>query len=80
MTKIFRVVEELDDKRYAYNQRYDYDEDALEKSFKEGCEHGYRKAMRELEDYNERGGRTSQRVSYKEGFEEKMERLRKRFG
>lgn len=26
----------------------------LERAFKEGCEHGYKKAMREAESYNER--------------------------
>lgn len=52
-----------------YNQR---DEDKLfEKAFKEGCEHGYKKAMREAH-YDERR-------SYNEGFEEKIEKLKRKY-
>ena len=46
----------------------------LERAFKEGCEHGYKKAMREAESYNERKTHT-----YNEGFEEKIERLKKKY-
>lgn len=47
----------------------------LEKAFKEGCEHGYRKAMREIDGYNERASRTN----YRESFEEKMEKLKRKY-
>ena len=36
--------------------------------------HGYKKAMREIEGYNERKSHT-----YSEGFEEKIERLKKKY-
>lgn len=68
MGKIFRIIDEADDYQKGYNQR----ESELEKAFKEGCEHGYNKAMRELEGYNER-------KHYNEGFEEKIEKLRKKY-
>ncbi len=82
MAKIFHTVGEPEDRSYDqrggsydYNQR-GYDEDRmLEMAFKKGCEHGYEKAMRELEGYNERGGR----IHFKEGFEEKIERLKERY-
>ena len=87
MAKIFHTVGEPEkrgyeyrnyeerDSEYAYNQK-SYDEDhILEKAFKEGCEHGYHKAMRELEGYNERGGR----IHFKEDFEEKIERLKEKY-
>nr|DAN95532.1 MAG TPA: hypothetical protein [Crassvirales sp.] len=52
------------------------DEDyMLEKAFKEGCEHGYRKAMREA-GFDERGG---YRKNYREGFEEKIEKLKEKY-
>lgn len=56
-------------------------EEMLEKAFKEGCEHGYKKAMRELEGYNERSGRIGigSRTSYREGFEEKIEKLKRKY-
>jgi len=76
MGKIFRVIDEADD--YMYNQRgysqRESDERMLEKAFKEGCEHGYKKAMRELEGYGERSSH-----AFREGFEEKLERLKKRY-
>ncbi len=50
-------------------------EDALlEKAFKEGCSHGYKKAAREFSGYNERKPHV-----YNEGFEEKIERLKKKY-
>jgi hypothetical protein len=79
MAKIFHVIDEMEEKSYGYNQRYDEDK-MMEKAFKEGYEHGYKKAMREFEEYQERGGRMAQRVNYKEGFEEKIEKLKKKFG
>jgi flagellar biosynthesis/type III secretory pathway protein FliH len=57
----------------------DEEDKVLEKAFKEGYEHGYKKAMRDLEEYNERGHKMSQRINYREGFEEKIERLKKKF-
>lgn len=85
MAKIFHVMDEHDDRGYDYNERsYGHHEDEdkmLEKAFKEGCEHGYKKAMRDLEAYNERGGRMSggSRIHYKEGFEEKIEKLKEKY-
>lgn len=78
MAKIFHTVES--DEReygrgYGYNQRSHDEEHMLEKAFKEGCEHGYHKAMRELEGYNERGGR----IHFREDFEEKIERLKEKY-
>lgn len=51
------------------------DEELIEKAFKEGHENGYRKAMRELGVLGERGGR----IHFKEGFEEKIERLKEKY-
>lgn len=77
MGKIYHIAEDdrmFDSKGYGYNQR-GHEEEMLEKAFKEGCEHGYNKAMKELEGYNERGGR----IHFKEGFEEKIERLKEKY-
>ena len=71
MGRIFRIVDEAEG--YSYNQRESEDK-MLERAFKEGCDYGYRKAMREAEDYNERKIHT-----YNEGFEEKIERLKKKY-
>lgn len=79
MAKIFHVIDEMEEKKYAYNQRHDDEESVMEKAFKEGYNHGYKKAMRDLEEYNERGHRMPNRINYKEGFEEKIERLKKKF-
>lgn len=79
MAKIFHVLDEMEEKGHAYNQRYDDEDKVLEKAFKEGYEHGYKKAMRDLEEYNERGAKAAHRVNYREGFEEKIERLKKKF-
>ena len=73
MGRIFHIVDEAEDYQRGYNQR-ESDDKMLERAFKEGCEHGYKKAMREIEDYNERKTRT-----YNEGFEEKIERLKKKY-
>lgn len=77
MAKIFHMTEGHEGYDERYGQREDMDH-MLEKAFKEGCEHGYKKAMRELESYNERGSRMG-RVSYKEGFEEKIEKLKEKY-
>lgn len=77
MAKIFQIADEFDERGFEGDDRM------LEKAFKEGCEHGYKKAMRELEGFNERGGRgggrASYRTSYKEGFEEKIEKLKEKY-
>ena len=54
--------------------RREDDDYMLEKAFKEGCEHGYRKAMREA-GFDERGGYS--RGNYREGFEEKLKNSEK---
>lgn len=73
MGKIYHITEDFSERRGGF--REEDDERMLEKAFKEGCEHGYKKAMRELEGYNERGGRTN----YREGFEEKIKRLKEMY-
>lgn len=73
MGRIFHIVDEAEDYQRGYNQR-ESDDKMLERAFREGCEHGYKKAMREIEGYNERKTRT-----YNEGFEEKIERLKKKY-
>lgn len=81
MGRIFHITdEELDYEGYGrgFGRREVDEERLLEKAFKEGCEHGYKKAMRELEGFNERS-RTSRPVSYREGFEEKLERIKRKF-
>ena len=76
MAKIFHIMDEVDERGYGQRGSYEYhDEALLEKAFKQGCEHGYNKAMRELEGYNERGGR----IHFKEDFEEKIERLKEKY-
>lgn len=67
MRRIYYIDGEYD----KYNQRED--SEILEKAFKEGCEHGYKKAMRELESYSEK------KTHYNEGFEEKIEKLKRKF-
>lgn len=78
MAKIFHTVGEPDERGYdqrGYNQRGYDDDTMLERAFEEGCKHGYHKAMREFEGFNERGGR----IHFKEGFEEKIERLKEKY-
>lgn len=82
MAKIFQITDEYEERGYGQRGYGHEDEDnLLEKAFKEGCEHGYRKAMRELEGYNERGGRLGGglRIHYKEGFEEKIEKFKEKY-
>lgn len=79
MAKIFHTVGEPEERDYDrggynYNQRSNEDH-MLEKAFKEGCEHGYYKAMKELEGYNERGGR----IHFRDDFEDKIERLKEKY-
>ena len=76
MSKIFHITDEFDERGY------DSEDKMLERAFEEGCEHGYKKAMRELEGFNERGGRMgriSHRTNYREGFEEKIEKLKLKY-
>lgn len=73
MAKMFHFTEEFDERSL------DSEDKILEKVFKEGCEHGYKKAMRELEGYNERGGRSMGRANHREGFEEKIEKLKEKY-
>lgn len=81
MAKIFEIMEEFEERGGRGSRREDEDY-MLEKAFKEGCEHGYRKAMREA-GFEERGGsggqRGSYRESYREGFEEKIEKLKEKY-
>ena len=72
MGKIFQITEDYEER--GRGMRREDDDYMLEKAFKEGCEHGYKKAMREAEGYNERRTHT-----YNEGFEEKIERLKKKY-
>lgn len=87
MGKIFHIMSDdksydergYDERGYSQRSHEQDDEHLLEKAFKEGCEHGYKKAMREFESYNERGGRMGGRIHYREGFEEKIERLKEKY-
>lgn len=75
MAKMFEIIEEMDERGGRMSRRGDEDY-MLEKAFKEGCEHGYKKAMREA-GFDERGSRS--RGSYREGFEEKIEKLKEKY-
>lgn len=77
MGKMFEIIEDFEERRGRGSRREDEDY-MLEKAFKEGCEHGYKKAMREV-GFNERGGSGGQRGSYREGFEEKIEKLKEMY-
>lgn len=76
MAKMFHITDEFDERG-----GYDKDERLLERAFKEGCEHGYKKAMRELEDkgFGERGSGMGYRTNYRDGFEEKLEKLKRMY-
>lgn len=71
MAKIYHVMDELDERSQG---KEDYDH-ILEKAFKEGYEHGFRKAMKEAEGFDEK----SKVHHYKEGFEQKIEKLKERY-
>jgi hypothetical protein len=74
MAKIYKITEGS-----MHSTEMMKDSDALiEKAFEEGCEHGYKKAMKEMEAYNEKGGRIG-RMHFKEGFEEKIEKLKEKY-
>lgn len=73
MGKIYQITEDYSERRGGFREE---DEDKLlEKAFHEGCEHGYKKAMREMEHFDERRGRSA----YREGFEEKIEKLKRMY-
>lgn len=74
MGKIFQITEDYEER--GRGMRREDDDYMLEKAFKEGCEHGYRKAMREA-GFDERGG--LHRGNYREGFEEKIEKLKEKY-
>ena len=79
MGKIYHITEDYSERRGGFRGHHeDEEERILEKAFKEGCEHGYKKAMRELEGFDERGGRMG-RSNYREGFEEKIEKLKEKY-
>lgn len=81
MAKIYQIMDELDERGGRGSRREDEDY-MLEKAFKEGCEHGYKKAMREAgfdERGNYGGSRGNYRGSYREGFEEKIEKLKEKY-
>lgn len=71
MGKIYQITEDYEERSMRRDDDY-----MLEKAFKEGCEHGYRKAMRDT-GFDERGG--LHRINYREGFEEKIERLKEKY-
>ena len=79
MTKIYQIMDELDERGGRGSKREDIDH-MLEKAFKEGCEHGYKKAMRDA-GMDERGNlrRGDYRGDYREGFEEKIEKLKEKY-
>lgn len=73
MAKMYSFIDEYDERGY------DSEDKMLEKAFKEGCEHGYKKALREAEGFGERGRMGRGRTSYREGFEEKLEKLKEKY-
>lgn len=74
MAKIFEMIEEVEERGGRLSRREDEDY-MLEKAFKEGCEHGYKKAMREVHSDD----KTMYRGNYREGFEEKIEKLKEKY-
>ena len=74
MGRIYQIMDE--DERGGRGSRREDEDYMLEKAFKEGCEHGYKKAMREAGFDERRGG--LYRGSYREGFEEKIEKLKEK--
>ena len=69
MAKIFQIMDEIEERS---DKGMDH---LLEKAFKEGCEHGYNKAMREIHSDE----RVLYRGGYKEGFEEKIQKLKEKY-
>ena len=79
MAKMLEIIEEFEERGRGRGSRREDEDYMLEKAFKEGCEHGYKKAMKEMKEagFDERGG--LHRGSYREGFEEKIEKLKERY-
>lgn len=75
---MFEIIEDFEERGRGRGSRREDDDYMLEKAFKEGCEHGYKKAMREA-GFEERGGSGGMRGSYREGFEEKIEKLKEKY-
>ena len=75
MAKIYQIMDELDERGGRGSKMEEIDH-MLEKAFKEGCEHGYKKAMGDA-GMDERGG--LHRGNYREGFEEKIEKLKEKY-
>lgn len=75
MGRMYHIFDEAEEYQEGYGQRKSEDS-MLEKAFKEGCEHGYKKAMREA-GFSERGG--LHKINYREGFEEKIEKLKEKY-
>lgn len=79
MAKIFHITEDIEekdlDKGYGHRHHGEY---MLEKAFKEGCEHGYNKAMRELEGFHEKSGKL-RRGGFREEFEDRIEKLKEKY-
>lgn len=69
---MYHIIDEIDERGGRLNRR---EGSELEKAFKEGYEHGFRKAMREVEGYHERGGR----MNYRDSFEEKIKEIKERY-
>ena len=55
-----------------YNTR-ESEDTLLERAFKEGCEHGYKKALKELDSYDEKKAHSS------DGFEDRIARLKRKY-
>lgn len=64
MSRMYRIYDD--------SERYNERDSEFERAFKEGYECGKKKAMREMESYNERS-------KYDEGFEEKIEKLKRKY-
>lgn len=71
MSRMYHITDEFDERGGS---------EMLERAFEEGCKHGYKKALRELEGgYGERSGHVGYRTNYREGFEEKLEKLKRMY-
>ena len=73
---MFHITDEFDER-----SGLEGNDRMLERAFEEGCKHGYKKAMRELESngFGERGSGMGFRTNYKDGFEEKLEKLKRMY-
>lgn len=73
MNRIYKILDEYDERSHDRHM----DDHMLEKAFKEGCEHGYNKAMKELEEYHEKSGKSHD--SHKGDFDEKIKKLKEKY-